>query len=190
MKNIFILILFFTIKSYAQEYPLGTDPSDIPANSYIKDTNNDYNKYIGLWKGTWDGKTVFLEFKKIKHLNQGSTNLYYKDEIFGGRKIIAPNGTVEIDRITNFDYPNSEIWGMGIPTSLNGVNYPSFMFFPKNMCDLNARLVVTNISPTHMTLHLAALSRDTPGTCIHDSYVQQYGEYTINFPKDITLIKQ
>lgn len=182
--------MFVTSKSYSQEYPLGTRISNLPPNSYIKDTNNEYNKYVGLWKGNWNGKTIYIELKKIKHFNDDNTNPYYKDEIFGERKIIAADGSVEIDRITNFDYPNSEIWGMGIPTGINGMNYPSLMFYPKDMCNMFARLVITNITTTQMTLHLIGMEGYQQANCIHEAYRQQYGEYPINFPKDIVLTKQ
>jgi hypothetical protein len=190
MKNLIIFfLLFFTMKSYAQEYPLGTSPSDIPAYSYIKDTNNEYNKYVGLWKGNWNGKTIYLELKKVKHFNNGIAP-YYKDRILGERKIIASNGTVEIDRISNFNYQHPEIFGMGIPTGYNGGNYPSLMFSPDNMCNMFARLVVTNITPTQITLHLMGMMGHKKADCIHDAYLQQYEEYPINFPKDIVLTKQ
>jgi hypothetical protein len=189
MKNLILFLIFIALKSYGQEYPLGTNPSDLSPYSYIKDTNNEYNKYLGLWKGNWNGKTIYLDLKKVKSLNE-DVNPYYKDRILGERKIISANGTVEIDRITNFDYQHSEIWGMGIPTGVNGVNYPSLMFYPKNMCNMFARLVVTNITPTQMTLHLVGMLGYQKAGCIHDAYVQQHGEYPINFPKDIVLTKQ
>ncbi|MDR2206698.1 MAG: hypothetical protein LBE36_11165 [Flavobacteriaceae bacterium] len=43
-----------------------------------------------------------------------SNNYVYRDMILGERKIIASNGTVEIDRITNFDYESPEFMGIGI----------------------------------------------------------------------------
>ncbi|MDR2206697.1 MAG: hypothetical protein LBE36_11160 [Flavobacteriaceae bacterium] len=44
----------------AQEYPLDYK-DNVPNGAYYKDFNGEMNKYIGLWKGTWDGKTVYLE---------------------------------------------------------------------------------------------------------------------------------
>jgi hypothetical protein len=189
MKNLILLILLlFTVKSYAQEYPLHYK-GDVPDGAYYKDTNNEYNKYLGLWKGNWNGKMVYIELKKVKYYYDG-VNPYYMDKIFGERKIIASNGTIEIDRITNFDYEDSEIRGMGLPTGVNGMNYPSLMFYPDNMCNMFARLVITNITTTQMTLHLVGMMGHQKANCIHDAYIQQYGEFPINFPKDIVLTKQ
>lgn len=180
--------MFFTIISYAQEYPLYYN-GDVPNGSYYKDTNNEYDKYLGLWKGGWNGKTIYIELKKVKHYYDG-INPYYMDKIFGERKVIAADGNVETDRISNFDFQSPEIRGMGIPTGVNGVNYPSLMFYPKNMCNMFARLVVTNITQTQMTLHLVGMMGHQKANCIHDAYIQQHGEYPINFPKDIVLTKQ
>ncbi|MDV7696312.1 hypothetical protein N6B72_05200 [Chryseobacterium soli] len=190
-KLLYILLIFISISVLGQEYPLGTNPSDLPAYSYIKDTNNEYNKYVGIWKGNWNGKTVYLELKKIKYNKNYSTPPYYVDKILGERKIIATNGTVEIDRISNFDYQDPEIFGTGLPTQVNGVNYPSLMFYPKNMCDKFARLVVTNITTTQMTLHFVYEPSAYKENCIHNAYVDQNGgDFPVNFPKDIVLTKQ
>ena len=175
---------------FAQQiFPLNTPKIDRPNHAYYKDLDGELNQYIGTWKGNWNGKTIYLELKKIKYLYEGA-DPYYKDKILGERKIIASNGTVEIDRITNFDYQHSEIWGMGIPTGVNGHNYPSLMFYPKNMCDMFARLVITNITQNQMTLHLEGMMGHQKENCIHDAYIHQHGEYPINFPKDIVLTKQ
>lgn len=189
MKNLIILsLLLFTLKSYAQEYPLYYE-GDVPDGAYYKDTNNKYDKYLGLWKGVWNGKTVYIELKKVKYYFDG-INPHYRDVVFGERKIIATNETIEIDRITNFDYQHPEIFGMGIPTGINGMNYPSLMFYPKDMCNMFARLVITNITTIQMTLHLVGMEGYQQANCIHEAYRQQYGEYLINFPKDILLTKQ
>lgn len=188
MKNLIILLLIFVSwSSYAQEYPLDYK-DDVPDGAYYKDLNNEYGKYVGLWKGQWNGKTIYIELKKVKVYRDGN-HPYHIDKILGERKIIDANGNVELDRITNFDYQNPEIWGLGFPTGYNNMTYQSLMFYPKNMCDMDARLVITNITPTQMTLHLHGMMGYPTSNCVHDAYVQQHGEWPINFPKDIVLTK-
>ncbi|WP_051289127.1 DUF6705 family protein [Chryseobacterium daeguense] len=70
---------------------------DVPNGAYYKDLNNELDKYVGLWKGNWNGKTVYLELKKVKTFSSGN-NSYYRDRILGERKIISATGSVEIDR--------------------------------------------------------------------------------------------
>ncbi len=77
----------------------------------------------------------------------------YKDRILGERKVISGNGTVEIDRISNFDNVNAEFYG--IKTSLKNINQKQISFYPKNMCGKSATLDVSFINPekTQMSLH-------------------------------------
>ena len=58
-----ILILLFQL-GFAQEYPLDYK-DDVPNGAYYKDTNNELAKYVGLWTGNWNGKTIFLQLKII-----------------------------------------------------------------------------------------------------------------------------
>ena len=191
MKNILILITLFSINLLScQIYPLNTRVSQIPDDAYLKDTNNELDKYVGLWKGNWDGKTLYLEFKKVKTypIIPGDTHPYYKDRILGERKIINANGVVEIDRITNFDYAHPEF--SGISRSMDQANWKSILFFPKNMCRKTANLDITSFTGTTMTLHFEYEAGFIDPNCIHNAYIDQYGDYPMNFPKDIVLTKQ
>ncbi|MCY0968746.1 DUF6705 family protein [Chryseobacterium wangxinyae] len=204
MKKIIYIFLLFISEIYsAQEYPLHTDIFEIPDNAYLKDVNNEYDKYIGLWKGEWNGKTLYLELKKVKYYHAG-LHPFYSDEIFGERKVMLANGSVEIDRISNFDYQHPEIFGMGIPASYNNKLSQTLLFYPKNMCNKTARLIITNFmtiiagpinNPNttiydQMTLHFEYLPSFYNENCVHNSYVDQNGDFPINFPKDIVLTKQ
>ncbi|MDH6252191.1 hypothetical protein M2347_001918 [Chryseobacterium sp. H1D6B] len=188
MKKIFLVIitmLSFSCKS--QEYPLNTKLDNLPNNAYLKDINNELNKYVGLWKGNWSGKTIYLEFKKIKYYYNGNQS-YYEDKIFGERKIIGADGTVEIDRISNFNSQDSEFRGIGV--SLKNGNWKRLYFYPKNMCNKMATLDITSFTGTQMTLHLEYLPSIVDPNCQHNAYVDQHGDFPINFPKDIVLTKQ
>lgn len=113
-EKIFLIIASVVISTFykGQEYPLNTGVYDIPNNAYLKDTNNELDKYVGVWKGEWNGKTLYLDLRKIKTYSKGNLHSYYKDEILGERKIIGANGTVEVDRISNFDTESPEFSGI------------------------------------------------------------------------------
>ncbi|WP_439480392.1 DUF6705 family protein [Chryseobacterium aquaticum] len=190
MKNIItILLLLITNIVFSQTYPLNTLAGDVPDNAYIKDLNGELDPYIGIWKGTWEGKTLILEFKKIKDYTAGN-HPYYKDRILGERKVVTANGTVEIDRITNFDNVNAEFYG--IKTSLKNANQKQISFYPKNMCGKSATLDVNFLNPekTQMSLHFKYDPSHLKEDCQYYNLITQGGDLPINFPKDITLIKQ
>lgn len=187
MKQILLIFMLFSFSCKSQEYPLNTSLDNLPNNAYLKDTNNDLNKYIGLWRGNWNGKTLFLDLRKVKYHYIGNQS-YYEDKIFGERKVIGANGSVEIDRIANFDFESPEFRGIG--TSLKNGNWKRLYFNLKNMCGKKATLDIISFTDNQMTLHFEYLPSITDPNCQHNAYVDQYGDFPINFPKDITLTKQ
>ncbi|WP_419870603.1 DUF6705 family protein [Chryseobacterium sp. CT-SW4] len=103
MRNVILIILtIFSFCLKAQEYPLNTSPSDIPDNAYLKDMNNELDKYVGTWKGVRDGKTY--EFNFIKKENVGE-NIKW-DKLLGRLKITTASGILEYD---NFNKTDSEL---------------------------------------------------------------------------------
>ncbi|HFK5528426.1 hypothetical protein HZQ19_03315 [Elizabethkingia anophelis] len=190
MKNLFLIITSVVLSVFykGQEYPLNTSLDNIPNNAYLKDTNNELGKYIGLWKGEWNGKTLYLDLRKIKYYSKGNYLSYYKDQVVGERKIIGTNGIVEIDRISNFDTESPEF--SGIFRSLKNGNWSRIYFSPKDMCMKRASLDITSFTGTQMTLHFEYMPSSVDPNCKHNAYVDQYGEFPVNFPKDIVLTKQ
>lgn len=188
MKHlIIILISTLAMSCKAQIFPLNTSPGDIPDNAYIKDTNNELDKYIGVWKGNWNGKIVYIDLRKVKFYYDGN-HPYYMDKIFGERKIINANSTVEIDRITNF--ANDGVEFRGIFPSLVYPGKDTILFFPRDMCRKTATIHITGITSTQMTLKLIFDPSYYNENCIHNAYVAQHDDWPINFPKDIVLTKQ
>ncbi|WP_312091064.1 DUF6705 family protein [Chryseobacterium sp.] len=186
MKQILFLLIIIATVCKAQIYPFNTKVSDLPPNAYIKDIDGELDKYIGIWVGNWNGKTIYIEMKKVKYYYEDSNYPYYKDMILGERKIVSSNGIVEIDRITNFDYENAEI--SGIFNSFN--QKKKFIFSPENMCNKQITLYIENYTTNQMTLHFEYLPSLYDSSCIHNAYEQQHGDFPINFPKDIILTKQ
>lgn len=186
MKNIILIIALFSINLIScQIFPLNDkNKSDAPTGSYFKDLNGELDKYIGLWKGNWNGKTVYVELKKVKY----QMDDIFIDRIFGERKIVNSTGNIEIDRITNFDNYNPEF--RGISKSINPSNRDRLTFYPKNMCRKTAIIDIVNFTGTQMTLHFEYEPSAYDENCIHNAYVQQNGDFPINFPKDVVLTKQ
>lgn len=67
-----ILLLFFTIISTViscktQTLPLNTDLDNIPLNAYLKDLNNEFNPYVGIYQAIIDGNQITLYITKEEH---------------------------------------------------------------------------------------------------------------------------
>jgi len=87
----------------AAVYPEQPDGRMLPPNTtYLKDINNSLNKYVGMWKGNFNGKTY--EFKFIKQINYGSPDgNIRRDRLIGRIRIKDSNGTIIFN---NFNEPN------------------------------------------------------------------------------------
>ena len=116
MKKYILLalsIVYFSCKAQ-QTYPMNQDYSDyLINNNYIKDTNNDLNKFVGVWK--WTSPTnpsTYFEVHLIKVLNwkyPSDKFKYYRDVIFGNYKYVE-NGIIVTNNLNRNNY-NSTIYG-------------------------------------------------------------------------------
>lgn len=106
MKNIFIIILtIFTTALNAQTLSLETmaqyDFGKFPHAEYVKDLNGLLNKYVGNWKGTFDGKTYEFNFTKKENLGENGDTKW--DKLLGKLKITASNGVIEFNNFSKTD---------------------------------------------------------------------------------------
>ncbi|MGU3376178.1 DUF6705 family protein [Chryseobacterium sp. M5A1_1a] len=99
MKNktiLYLIIALFSISCNAQQYPLDTNYRTIPNNSYIKDKNNEYSKFVGTWKATLASKEVYLDISKQENrpMNRINKN-FFSDVLLIRYKILENNQIVE-----------------------------------------------------------------------------------------------
>ncbi|WP_294308144.1 hypothetical protein [uncultured Chryseobacterium sp.] len=79
-RFLMIIIFFIIISCKGQQYPLNTNYEEVPNNSYLKDTNNELNPYIGTYKANFEGNEITLYVTKelYKFFNLYSKK-YYQD---------------------------------------------------------------------------------------------------------------
>lgn len=80
----------------AQQYPLNVNFTTVPNESYIKDTNNEYNKFIGTWKANVGNKAVYIyitkqENRPITRLNKN----FFRDVLLIKYKILINDQITE-----------------------------------------------------------------------------------------------
>lgn len=108
MKNkITILMLFIIIASCKAQSILPIEKvidyrnskTGIPQNiTQIKDVNGLLNKFIGVWKGTYNNKNY--EFRIVKHIRQSNTRSLSKEELLIRYKITDNTNTTIEDTTT------------------------------------------------------------------------------------------
>ncbi|MCP2038804.1 DUF6705 family protein [Chryseobacterium sp. HSC-36S06] len=138
MKNIFLFIaLALTISCKSQTvYPLRTF-TELPPNSYLKDTNNELTQYEGVWKGTWNNKTIFITIKKIVNIYD-NVLMYQKDFLIAKFKVIDANGNVRFD---NTALPDNKAKITGGKFRKKDDKY-SFSYIDRDLCGITGYIMV------------------------------------------------
>ncbi|HCA09933.1 DUF6705 family protein [Chryseobacterium sp.] len=185
MKNLFLFILFcVSISCKAQIYPLRTY-TEVPANAYIQDINNELIPYEGTWKGTWNGKTVYIYLKRFKnYFTHLENNPYYNDILVGKFKIQDSSGTILFDS-SNLTDENAKIKGsrfFSAPNTRYTLNY-----IDSDFCNTsgNVSISFTDTTKTKLSWNLNFRSNMITTDC-------QYYNTGIPevLPKEILLTKQ
>jgi hypothetical protein len=171
MKNIILLlVLMISCKSFPQSncsqytiLPLRTY-TDIPEDQcyYLKDTNNELQAFVGTWKGTWNGKTIFITFKKITN-KYNDTLKYNTDIIIGKFKTIDSNGNILFDNSTLSD-DQSKIRGGNYQ---NVTNKYLMSYRDKDICRMNGTIYLTfaNIAKTQLNFSFQQYNQVLTSDC-------------------------
>jgi len=109
LKNIIYLLLFtLSVLSCKAQSPIislydGAEYLDTE-NAYYKDTNNDFDRFIGTWKFTNGNEefTIILK-KKLQHIFTYANKTFYEDIMFGEYKYTNENGEVLVNTLDNID---------------------------------------------------------------------------------------
>ncbi|KMQ69564.1 hypothetical protein ACM39_00410 [Chryseobacterium sp. FH2] len=188
MKNkifLFLTLLLISISCNAQQYPLNTNYRTIPDNSYIKDINNEYNKFVGNWKATINNKEVNLSI--IKQDNRPIVILnksYYSDVLLLRYNVLENNQIVE----NTLDFTNDKVKAISMGIEIDG----SVLFDYEGLKCLvgNGFINLVYIDPSHLKWNYQPQS-----TVITNKNCSDYpaGGIKINLPyepKDIIFTKQ
>ncbi|MEI3791592.1 MULTISPECIES: DUF6705 family protein [unclassified Chryseobacterium] len=179
-----LLILHFVFLSCAQVYPLNTN-TDVPNNAYIKDLNNELIPYEGIWKGTWDNKTFFLNLKRVKKfMDHKENNPYYKDILAGRFKVLDSSGNILFDN-TSLPDQDTKIEGLGF---IKNTNKYMLSYIDPDICNITGNIYFNFLDITKSKLDWKFI--DT--TDIIDSTCQYYNSnpFPQPLPKNIVLTKQ
>lgn len=186
MKKIFILIALQSVfLSCAQIYSLNTY-SDVPNDAYIKDINNELVPYVGTWNGTWNNKTLSVQFKRIKkYLDHRENNPYYKDVLIGKFKVLNSSGNILFDN-TNLSDNDTKIEGTRFFTIPN-LRY-SLFYFDNDICGISGDIYINLINGSSTQLNWKFV--DTTDIITSDCPYYNSNPFPEPLPKSIVLTKQ
>ena len=95
-KIVFCLFFVISCKAQIPTYPLGTDTLDLMGEYYLKDYNNNLDKFVGTWVYTQGTTTFTLVIKKAIKVRIVD---YYSDELQITFKYVQ-NGVVKSNTLS------------------------------------------------------------------------------------------
>lgn len=191
MKNIALILtlLFISISCKAQIVSLETmaqcsnNPQTCPDATYLKDINNSLDKYIGTWKGNYNGK--IYEFQFVKQLNFGIEDDYRWDRLVGRLRITEANGNILYNTFTETDNDKTDFFGRNFQPDLKA--YIVYFHGPSTGCVEygDVYLIIRPATPNQMSIIMIPNNDTTEeGSCPPDF------QPTIPYKKTINLTKQ
>lgn len=165
-------------KSQSPVYTLGQSPSNVPNNSYIKDTNNILNNFVGNWKYESNGKTFIVNLQKIMY----DLDDYYKDMLKG--KYVYTDGITVINT-NNYSINNSQITGATLWE--NNPNKVTLKFYDPERPKMSSKVVLTysninGIEKLHWDLKIIGKLPKLP--------FESEPKYDFRVPTNVELVKQ
>jgi len=142
MKKIFLLLLFTVVacKSQTTSYSLQNYDygHNLPANSYVKDTYGDFNKFEGTWKHESNNQKFIIKLEKKTYILD-EVKKFYVDLLAGEYQYLLNNVEI-INTIPNL-LISSSAYSNNIRGNifLRNSNYPSCLD-----CNPNERRVELN----------------------------------------------
>ena len=134
------MLIPLSCKAQIPIYGLETSAFDVPNNSYIKDINNDFNKYTGTWKFENTTQEFTLNIGKKTMYYDGHLNVY-KDLLYGEYQY-KENGVTFINTLPNFTVATDPY-----DNAIQGRNLTSAKNFPIcHSCPANELRVKLSIS--------------------------------------------
>ncbi|WP_299178861.1 DUF6705 family protein [uncultured Chryseobacterium sp.] len=185
MRNIFLFILLiFFVSCKAQTYPLRTF-TELPENSYLKDTNNELPAYEGVWKGTWNNKTIYVTFQKVTNIYKSSLK-QYRDILIARFKVTDLNGLILFD---NTNLSNDEVKIKGGKFRKTDDKY-SLIYVDRDLCMRSGKIFInfTDATKTKLQWSYSQDENFIESDCFYYNYAPQ--DYPQPLPRNIILTKQ
>lgn len=149
MKNIITLLIALVAFSCKSQTMSLEETAQCQANpncagyTYTKDINNTLNKYIGIWKGTYNGKVYEMKFNKNLYDNMG-----IKRDRIKGRLRITTTGIMPVTVFDNFNEPDdskTHFSGLGLTGNLQ--SYEMYFSGPFTSGCINSGSIFLKIDP-------------------------------------------
>lgn len=182
------MTIFYSLFTNAQIVGLytGENSDDMPAGSYLKDINNDFDKFHGTWVWTDGFQTVTFKLRKVVHaLN--ATSGAYEDYMIGDYVVTTEYGFNTIVNTTNLLNVDPEVHPMYCRAPENSEKI-DFIFKDVVLQKQSCRAIFEFLpgSTTQMKLTL----KNSEGYGVPSYGVPEPFNHEFTIPNEIVLTKQ
>ena len=185
MKNIVITAILILasngINAQFPIYPLDTSPYFIEDEAYLKDTDNELNKYEGTWAFSQNGINMTIKLDKI--LWYKDIPKYYKDVVNGNYKLIE-NGVVIYDDLSDSVSDVSNIIGS---TLSNDDQYYILTFWDRQNCDITGTIRIKIDANNPDILHWQMYNDEQGVIFLSDCPQAADPDFDLSLPKNMIL---
>lgn len=158
-KNILIIfLLIFATSCKSQTISLEAAAqclrnSNCPEYNYAKDINNSLQKFIGTWKGSYNGKTYELKFNKSLYEDFGIK----RDQITGRLQVKNSDNIIEFSNFGELDDNKTKIFGLNFQPDLQSYRVHFTGNSPKGC--INSGIIYIRVKNANLNeMHISYLS--------------------------------
>ncbi|RLJ30843.1 hypothetical protein CLU97_0239 [Chryseobacterium sp. 7] len=142
-----LLISFLSCKAQTT-LPLNTSLNEIPANSYLKDLNNELNSYTGAFQANFQGKNIILYITKIENKVQKSSQKTYYSDILDIKYIIKNSSGIVLQDTKNNNIPSINLYSIGTKPYDNS----AIFFYSGTNCRVGwGKIILKKINSTQLS---------------------------------------
>ncbi|WP_100075950.1 DUF6705 family protein [Chryseobacterium camelliae] len=106
----------------AQNLPLNTPFLSIPNRAYIKDTNNELNPYVGIYKANYNGNEISLFITKQEDKLEETGHKSYHVDVLLVKYIVKNSTGIVLQDTKNNNLYNIELYSTKIRPDKNAVH--------------------------------------------------------------------
>lgn len=176
--------MIVSISCKAQTYPLRSY-FERPENSYLKDTNNEFQYYKGIWKGEWNGKIMYIYIEKIEHKYESYLK-EYRDVLIARFKVTNLSGSILFD---NTSLPDDDVKIEGMRFRKQDDKY-SLVYSDKDLCGRSGTILInfTDSSKTQLQWKYMQSENWINKDCFYHDWAP--ADVPQPLPNNIILVKQ
>ncbi len=177
IKTLILLVTNIAIAQYPVIHTISfANPNDYVKignnGTYVVDTNNERNQYVGLWQYNQNGLFLKLKIEKVdqrlsKSVYQGPESSYYFKDIIIIKYKLEKNGIVLYDNLNETNLDN--IYSSGTKRSIDNYLDGHFLEYSRN---INSYYTITRLGtfPETINFNLSRflISRINPSSFYND----------------------